>query len=87
MSLMSLTLDTSHLEMSPLNDESEWNIPHILSDTAETFQDPIGPHRPLEQSEDSTRHTEMAPWSSNLDFGAHPVVVDNGLYGSGGSEG
>ena len=46
----------------------------MLSATAETCHDPIGPCGPLEQSEDSLTHSTMADWSSDLDFGAHPVV-------------
>ena len=55
-------------------------MPHMLSATAETSHDPIGPCGPLEQSEDSLRHSTMASWSSNLDFGSHPVM---GRYYSG----
>ncbi len=49
-------------------------MPHMLSATVETSHDPIGPCGPLEQSDDSLRHSTMASWSSDLDFGAHPVV-------------
>ena len=27
---MMVTRDTSHLEMSPLNDDAEWNMAHML---------------------------------------------------------
>ena len=30
MSSMSATLDTSHLEISPLNDDAEWNMPRMV---------------------------------------------------------
>ena len=49
-------------------------MPHMLSVTAETSQDPIDPCGPLEQSVDSLTHSTMASWSSDLDFGAHAVV-------------
>ena len=47
----------------------------MLSVTAETSHDPIGPCGPLEQLVDSLMHSIMAAWSSGLDFfGAHAVV-------------
>ena len=55
-------------------------MPHMLSVTAETSHDPIGPCGPLEQSEDSLTHSAMASWSSPLDFGVQAVV---GCYYSG----
>ena len=75
---MFVTLDMSHLEMSPLNlfapgITSLLNIWRIFV-TAETSQDPIGPCGPLEQSLDSGRHCTMSAWSSKLVFGAHPVM-------------
>ena len=51
----------------------------LMSFTAETSQDPIGPCGPLEQSEDSCRHSTMAALSSTLDFGVKSVVA----YGRG----
>ena len=45
-----------------------------MSVTVEIFHDPIGPCGPLEQSVDIFRHSAMAAWSFDLDFGAHPVV-------------
>ena len=79
---MVVTLDTSHLEMSPSNlfdpgtglrFASKNN--QLISVTAETSQDPIGPCRPLEQSVGGNfRHSLMAVWSSALDFGAHPAM-------------
>ena len=65
-----VTLDTSHLERSPLNDGVENN--KVMSITAETSQDPIGPCGPLEQSVEIFRHSLMAAWSSLLDL--RPVV-------------
>ena len=47
----------------------------LMSVTADTSQDPIGPCGPLEQSEDSCRHSAMAALSPVLDFGAHPLVA------------
>ena len=46
----------------------------LMSVTADTSQDPTGPCGPLEQSEDSCRHSAMAALSPALDFGAHPVA-------------
>ena len=81
MPLMVVTLDTSHLERSALNlfapgtgfQLSSTNK-LVMSVTAETSQDPTGPCGPLEQSADSCRHSRMAVWRSDLDFGDHPVV-------------
>ena len=67
-----VTLDTSHFEMSPLNEDASANN-ELMSVTADTSQDPIGPYRPVEQSEDSLRHCVMAAFSSDLDFGANAV--------------
>ena len=69
---MSVTLDTSHLEMSPVNDDAREKN-RCMSVTPETSQDPIGPCGPLEQSVDSLRHFVVAVWSSAFDFGVHPV--------------
>ena len=78
MTYMLVTLDTSHLEMSPLNlsvpETTVESNTSFMSVTAETSQDPIGPCGPLEQSVDSCRHSLMAARSSALDSGAHPVV-------------
>ena len=65
---MVFTLDTSHFEMSPLNEgyHARWNVDCMLV-TAETFQDPIGPCGPLEQSLVSFRHSAMAALSSAFD--------------------
>ena len=61
MESMSVTLDTSHLEMSPLNDEPPWTSSKLLVlVTAETSQDPIGPCGPLEQSVDNFRQSQRA---------------------------
>ena len=101
---MFVTLDTSHLEMSPLNADALTNMLHmpvaldtsqldmspvnllapgtksllnnsLMSATAETSHDPIGPCGPLEQSVgDSCRHSLMAAWSSSSDLKASAVV-------------
>ena len=42
MSTISVTLDTSHLEMSPLNDDAEENMAHMLV-TLETSHSEISP--------------------------------------------
>ena len=81
---MSVTLDTSHLDMSPMNlfapgTTSRLNN-RLMSVTADTSQDPIGPCGPLEQSGDSFRHSAMAAWSSALALRA-PAAV--GRYYSG----
>ena len=61
--------------MSPLN---ELGTPsknsQLISVTTDTSQDTIGPFEPLEQSEDSSRHSLMAACSSAFDFGVHPAV-------------
>ena len=79
MEFMSVVLDTSHLEMSPLNDDAAGmtrasNNLFISVTDSETSHDPIRPCGPLEQSEFSFRHSRMAAWSSHLDSGAHSVV-------------
>ena len=77
---MVVTLDTSHLEMTPVNlfalGTTSWLNNWLISVTAETSHDPIAPCRPLEQvvDSDSRRHFLMADWSSALDFGFHPVL-------------
>ena len=72
---MLVTLDTSHFEMSPLNDFAEANMSN-MSATPETSHDPIGPCEPLEQSESPPfRHALMAVWSCAFDFGAKPVAL------------
>merc|ERR1719182_554544 len=79
---MSVTLDTSQFERSPLNlsapgrasEFASTNNP-LMSVTAETFQDPIGPCGPLEQSVDSWRHWPMAARSSLLDLSVGLLVV------------
>ena len=81
--LMSVTLDTSHLEMSPLNSlapgtglDFESTNNQLMSVTAETSHDAIGPYRPWEQSVgESLRHLAMASSRSSLDCGGHSVVV------------
>ena len=77
MESMLATLDTSHLEISLLNDDAAGTISLLnklfMSVTAETSHDPICPCGPLEQSEDSFRHSRMAAWSSALDFGVHSL--------------
>merc|ERR1719353_1267436 len=80
---MLVTLDTSHLDRSPLNLFAPGKgcllastNNQLVSVTAETSQDPIGPCGPLEQSVgDSFRHSIMAAWSLSLDVGAHTVTV------------
>ena len=39
---MLVTLDTSHLKMSPLNADAEWNMPHMLV-TLDTSQSEMSP--------------------------------------------
>ena len=70
-----LTLDTSHVETSPLNSSAPskgmWSASKnnpLRSVTRETSQDVIPPSGPLEQSFDSSRHFSMAAWSVALDF-------------------
>ena len=70
---MSVTLDTSHLEMSALKYDASRNK-ELMSVTPETSQDPMGPCGPLEQSAgDSFRHSLMAALSSSFDSGASVV--------------
>ena len=77
MSSMLVTLDTSQLDMSPMNlfalgtNLNNW----LISVIAETSQDPIGPCGPLEQSADSFRHSLMVTWSLAfaVDFASHPA--------------
>ena len=82
---MSVTPDTSQPEMSPVNlsalGTSSLLNNMAISVTADTSQDPIGPCGPFEQSANSFGHSLMAPWSSSLDFGAHPVPgYDRRIY-------
>ena len=79
---MLIILDTSHFERSPLNLSAPGTgfcfastNNQLMSVTAETFQDPIGPCGPLEQSVGgSFRHSAMAALNSAVDFGAHAVA-------------
>ena len=81
---MSVTLDTSQLEMLPLNDVAEMSPLNelvnasknnqLISVIAETSQFPIDPRGPLEQSVDSCRHSLMAAWRSAFDLKAQPGV-------------
>ena len=77
---MLVTVDTSQFDISPLNSSvpgrrllfaSKNN--RLISVTAGTCQDPIGPSGPLEQSVDNCRHCLMAFWSSALACGAQPM--------------
>ena len=81
---MLVTLDTSHSEMSTvtlLAPDTTFELNNwLISVTAETSQDPIGPCGPVEQSVDSSAHSQMAVWSSALEFGAHPVEEYFGGY-------
>ena len=77
---MSVTLETSHLEMSPLNSRVDppkdlvFSNNPCISVRVETFQDPIGPCGPLEQSVESFRHFTIVACSSALEFGVHSAV-------------
>ena len=75
---MLVTLDTSHLEMSLLNDDAAGtrSVANklFISVTAETSQELIAPCRPLEQSVESFKHSRTAAWSSALDFGGGTAV-------------
>ena len=85
---MLVTLDTSHLEISPLNLSAPGrglqppsanngpDEPRLV--TAEMSQDPIGPCGPLEQSKSERfRHSLMAAVSSAFDFGVALVGIHN----------
>ena len=77
---MLITLDTSHLEMSPLNDDTRATLSALnklsISFTDETSQDQIGPRASVKQLVgDSWRHSLTVAVSSALDFGAYPAVV------------
>ena len=86
-------MDTSHLEISPLNDNADVKTLRMLvfsldtknnqlmSVTAETSQNPIGPCGPLEHLLDTFRHSTMANRRLALNFGGHAVV---GYYCRGG---
>ena len=65
---MSVTLETSQLEMLPLNDVAPRKI-DLISVTPDTFQSPIGPCGPREQSLDNIRQVVTTVLSSALDFG------------------
>ena len=74
MACMTVTLDTSHLKMSPLNDDAPSNM-LFMSVTSDTSQDPIGPRKPVAQSVDSLRQSAMASLSSFSDPAVVVVVV------------
>ena len=84
---MLVTLETSHFEMSPLNNfvlanMSLMNI-SLMSVTLETSQSPSGPCGLLEQSPfgDSLRHASTALRSSALDCGEN-AGVEMGMGGA-----
>ena len=54
----------------------------LMSFTAETSHDPIGPYRPLEQSVNSSKQSLMVALSTALDSGDHAMVI-KGLYDCG----
>ena len=70
---MSVTLETSHFEISPLNLSASENNCRVLG-TLDTSQDPIGPCKLLEQSVDTLVHSITAVWSCALSFGANPAI-------------
>ena len=72
---MSLTLDTSHFEMSRLKDFALWNT-RLMSLTLDTS------HCPMEQAPfgNTLRHLETACWSSALD---RTVYKSPGVCGGG----
>ena len=85
MAHMVVTLDTSHLEISPVNSLDLGTISSLnnwlISITAEISQDPTGPCGLLEQSKDNfLRHSPMAACSSALDFGVQPGVRYSGSH-------
>ena len=68
---MSVTLDTSHLEISPLNEYALKNM-ELMSVTLDTSQFPSGPCWSSKQSPDMgdfSRHASRALLNSALDFG------------------
>ena len=79
---MLVTLDTSHFDTSPLNLSAPGRglkcasrNNRLISVTADTCQDPIGPCGPQAHSAgDFFRHFAMAAWSSAFDFSVRPVV-------------
>ena len=82
MNCMVVTLDTSHLERSALNLCAPGTALSCLSKsnplisvTAKTFQNPIGPIRSLEQSKSAPfRHSTRAALRSAFDLGAQAVL-------------
>ena len=71
-----LTRDTSHFEMSPLNEYALANTP-LISATLDTSHSAIEPYGPLRQSPlvgENLRHLSTASLSSALDQSAKVVV-------------
>ena len=75
MALMSVTRDTSHFEMSPVNVFAPKNI-SLMSVTVDTSHSPIGPCglAALSPFADSLRYASTALLSSALDFGENAGV-------------
>ena len=73
---MLVTADTSHADRSWLKDWAPQNI-ELMSVTADTSHDPIGPRGTAEQfpTGDSSRHVSTASWSSVLFWGANAAVT------------
>ena len=65
-----ITRETSHRDMSPLNNVADEKM-YVMSVTRDTSHPPIAPCTPREQSPfgDSTRHASTALLSSSLDRG------------------
>ena len=80
MNAMVVTLDTSHSEISPVKllgvEAASALSSQLISVTADTFHDPIGPCGPLEQSVDTCRHSRMAAWSSAFGLNAKMCVYE-----------
>ena len=73
---MSVTADTSHLDRSWLKDCASQNI-ELMSVTANTSHDLIGPCGPVEQfpTGDNLMHASTASRSSVLFWGANAAVT------------
>ena len=73
---MLVTADTSHADRSCLKDCALLNI-KLISVTADTSHDPIGPCGPAEQlpTGDNLMHASTASWSSVLFRGANAAVT------------
>ena len=78
---ISVTLDTSHLEMSPLNDDAEANMPSMLVTLATSHLEMSPLNNDAEANMPAmvvtldTSHLEMSPWNDDAEANMSSIFV------------